>query len=218
MTSLVGKWVVQTADEPAQAYTRPDHVHYWRGQVWGRRRRLLSDLNLWVSLVFGGVLTWLVNVVPGGDLEIADVGGAGLGYASIAFGACITGIVLVLSLPSEDRVRRWATTAMKGSSFSHYSDLVFVLSWSAIAQLSVILISLGGYLFGGHVEMAPDAPRASHIFALYGCMLIATYAFLQLFTVVSTLSQIAVVTIDDIGRRATRTDSTRAPAPRGEEH
>ena len=193
---------MQTASETAErSYSRPEHVHFWRGQVWGRRGRLLKDSSLWVALAFGGLVTWLVNTSPGGDLEIADVGGAGLSYAAIAFGACITGIVLVLSLPSEQRVHRWATTGMKDSPFSHYSDLVFVLTWSAISQLSVILLSLGGYLFGGHIEMAPDDPRTSHVVALFGCMFVAVYAFLQLFTVVSTLSQIAFVTIDEFGRR-----------------
>lgn len=122
---------------------------------------------------------------------------AGLSYASIALGACITAAVLVLSIPSAERVERWVQTSSPGSEFSHFSDLVFVFTWSAVAQLLVIGVSLGAYLFGGDVLMAPAHPRWTHIVALAVTLTITLYAFWQLMTVIATLSQVAYVTISE---------------------
>ena len=191
----------QPSSKLPSSLTRPEHIRFWRGQVWRRRRRLACDWTLFASLVSGIILTVLVFHSPGGQLEIREIGAAGLSYAAIAFGACVTGVVLTLSLSSPERVRRWATTTRsEGSEFSNYSDLVFVLTWSAVMQLGVIALSLGAYLFGAKIVMAPHNARLSHYLVLDVSLTIATYAFLQLFTVVSTLSLVSYVINDDANR------------------
>lgn len=174
-----------------------EDLFYWRGQVKGRRRQLLKDGTLWLALALGTLCLLLSSHVPIQNLKIVDVATAALSYASIAFGACITSIVLVVSLAPVERVKEWSSKGATGSKYSHYSDLVFVLTWSAIAQLGVIGLGLGSFIFGGETVVVPEDPWLSHRALLWVCSVVAFYAFSQLFTVVSTLSQIAVVTIHE---------------------
>src|SRR4051794_9718636 len=113
---------------------RKARVSFLLGQVWPRRARITYlDFTFWIALASGPGLAILFSKLPGGDLAIRDLAGAGLSYASIAFGACVTGVVLVLTIPNPKHAERWATRTSGSSQFSHYSDLIFVLTWSAVA-------------------------------------------------------------------------------------
>lgn len=178
-------------------FNGPKHGQYWRGQVWGRRSKLVKDRSLWLALVVGTILTASSRHLPVVDMHISDLSSAALTYASIAFGACITSLVLAVGLFPIERVKTWSTQGEAGSQFSHFSDLVFVFTWSATAQLAVIAFGLGGFFFGADITVVPDSPRLSHWLLLYASCVTLLYAFLQLFTVVSTLSQMAWVTITE---------------------
>jgi hypothetical protein len=135
-----------------------------------------------------------------GDLQISSVSGAALGYAALSFGACVTGAVLALTLPSEERVRRLATTGKDDSEFSHYSDLVFNFTWSAMAQLALVLAVAFAYLLGGDTPVWPANPRWSHVALLVVAVAVGVYSVIRLFSVLYTMSQVAAVVISDIAK------------------
>ena len=76
--------------------SRDRHRFYWRGQVYPRRMRLtVRDWSFWLAILTGPLLVILIGHLPGRRLSIHQLAGAGLSYASIAFGACVTGVVLL---------------------------------------------------------------------------------------------------------------------------
>jgi hypothetical protein len=190
--------LVSESTQTNSVVTNTKHADYWRGQVWGRRSKLITDPTLVLALAVGSILTVTAPLLPVSGLLIPDLATAALTYSSIAFGACITALVLAVSLSPIERIKKWSMEALTGSEFSHYSDLVFVLTWSAIAQLTVIAFGLGAFFLGTGIPIVPDSPRPSHWLLLWASCVIFVYAFLQLLTVVSTLSQIAYVTIDEL--------------------
>lgn len=176
---------------------RPHH-RYWAGQVWPRRRQILLHRHVVWTVGFTALVVALCATQPVGDLQISSVSGAALGYAALSFGACVTGAVLALTLPSEDRVRRLATSGNEGSEFSHYSDLVFNFTWSAVAQLALVVAVAFAYLLGGDTLVWPGTPLATHVALLVVAVAIGVYSVIRLFSVLYTMSQVAAVVISDI--------------------
>lgn len=160
-----------------------------------RAGRLLLDRNLGLSLLAALLLTAFGRDLPLGTLQIGDLASAGLAYSALAFGACVTGAVLTVSLAPYRRVRELATSGPEDWRYPHYSELLFVFTWSAVAQLAVILASLLAYIMGGSTVVGPADPYPSHLVLLFLAASVLVYALLQLFTVVATLSQLGVVLI-----------------------
>jgi hypothetical protein len=178
---------------PQPITVRPGDIHYWRGQVWPRRRQLLTDRTLILAICGGALLTALAWHQPLGKAKISDLAGAELAFASISFGACVTGAVLALTLSPRDRISEWAGIVLPGKRFSIYSDLMFVFTWSAVSQLGVIVAAGLGFFLGGDGSIGPSRPRWSHIALLSLNCTIIIYALAQLFTIIATISQLAVV-------------------------
>ncbi|WP_201732350.1 hypothetical protein [Acidithrix sp. C25] len=114
-------------------------------------------------------------------------------FASISFGACLTGAVVALTVPSEKAREDWASRGLTNGSFSHFSDLMFVFTWSAICQLGVVGAAIGLYL--SEAPLSPATPE--HVYLALPIFLeilgiVGVIAFAQLIAVVSTISQIAV--------------------------
>lgn len=179
---------------------RPHH-RYWKGQVWPRRRLILLHRHMAWAAGFTALVVALCATQPVGALQISSVSGAALGYAALSFGACVTGAVLALTLPSEDRVRKLATSGTRGSEFSHYSDLVFNFTWSAVAQLALVLTVAFAYLLGGDTPVWPSNPRWTHVALLITAVAVGVYSVIRLFSVLYTMSQVAAVVISDIASK-----------------
>ncbi len=195
---------------PLQSDSPPFH-RYWQGQVWPRRRQIFLHRHILISVVVTVVVVLLCASQPVGRLQISSVAGAALGYAALSFGACVTGAVLALTLPSEERVRRLATSGRKDSDFSHYSDLVFNFTWSAMAQLILVLAVAFAYLLGGDTLVWPTNPLNSHIALLCIAVFTGAYSVIRLFSVLYTMSQVAAVIIADIARPA-QLEADKSPA------
>ncbi|MGR6524123.1 hypothetical protein ACU5JM_21010 [Rhodococcus erythropolis] len=104
------------------------------------------------------------------------------------------GAVLALTIPTTE-VKIWATTASKGNRHSNYSDLIFIFTWSGLAQLMVVLTSILGFLFGGDMQAAP--PNGATLNSVWVALaaLIFFYALAQLVTAITTISQMGTVLI-----------------------
>lgn len=165
----------------------------------------------------GGVgLLIAVKRLPAADLEIHSVAGSLLDYAAIGLGACITALVLAISLAPERRVQTWSDTYAEGREFSTYSELLFVLSWAAMAQLAAITTALLAITLGGDIQLMPDDPLLTHSVSFLLASSVVCYAIWELGTVISTLSMIGAVTLIEAvhGQRETGrvgTDASDAP-------
>lgn len=108
-------------------------------------------------------------------------------------GGCFTACVLALALPGEKRIQKWARAKGEIKGSSDYSDLIFVLVWSSLAQFSLIITCVVALLAGGtNVVYPPTAPFYQYL-SIGTATLIFNYAALELFTVIDTLMRVGIV-------------------------
>jgi hypothetical protein len=177
---------------------RTDRWHnpnnFWLCQVWQRRRKLFSLRRAVSAVAVGLAAAFLVPRAGDEQALVPNLAVTALTFASISFGACLTGAVLALTVPSKDQRNFWSQSGLPGGMFSHFSDLLFVFTWSAMSQLAVVGAGLGLYL-----SEAPPTPVASqHVYVALRVFLgllgaTGVNAVLQLTAVVKTISQLAVV-------------------------
>lgn len=168
-------------------------VNLWMGQVAPRLPSLILDLHLYMALLGGSALAYITPQQPVAKLDIAVLAGAIMALASIAFGACITGAVLAITLAPRERITRWGQGQAKGSHFSHFSELIFVFVWSALAQLALIVVAGLAFIFGGAHIMWPEQFGGFQRVLIGGAGAVAMYAFIQLYNVVKAILQVGVV-------------------------
>jgi hypothetical protein len=190
---MVGSSVPE-AVSPTETPVNPNH--YWRYQVRHRRRKLVSWRRLvLIIIVTAAAVLWLPRDVNG-NLQLADMATAILTFAAISFGACLTGAVLALTIPSDAQRRELAAHKVSvDSRFTDFSDLVFTFTWSAMCQLPLVLLALVAYFVGGSIRI-PSGHFGGHLpeLVVLGLMAVAgVNAFGQLTTVVKTISQLAHV-------------------------
>lgn len=176
-------------------FTR-DHLRYWRGQVGPRLAAAFLNRRSAAALVLAAMSTVAISHAPSRRLEIQDLASAGLSYAALSFGACITGAVLVLTLPSRQQIAFWAQSKVRESAkHSNLSDLLFIFTFSAILQLAVAVVCGLAFLLGGDLPLWPSSPLLTHVALLLLALIIVFYSFAQLLVVVYTISQIGAVLI-----------------------
>jgi hypothetical protein len=183
---------VDSSDEPVLTEAAKKALRgsmYWRGQVLPRLDTMGKSPVLWLPVLSGLIVPWIVSCWVSIDTPISDVAGTGMNYAAIGFGACITGAVLGISLPGPGRVNLWAKIeTTKG--FSGYSDLVFALTWAALAQLGVVVVCILVIIVGGDEHLLPLDPKEEHLVLLGISLAIFLYAVVQLLVLVQTISQL----------------------------
>jgi hypothetical protein len=119
-------------------------IRYLRRQTCPRCWRLIFSFET-LALVAAAVAMWFWgHLLPLDKIKIAGVTGAILSYASIAFGFCLTGMALSLTIPDRAFAIKMATTYVgdEKKGLSTYSDLIFIFSWAALAHLVAIALSL----------------------------------------------------------------------------
>lgn len=193
--------------------TQPSEVSYFRGQVAPRAWRILRAPQLVISLIIGVAIGIVSPYLPIGDSSASSLSTAGLTFASVSFAACVAGAVLALTIPSTE-FRSLTTRKNAKQKFSSYSTLIFTFTWSAFAQLGVVAASICGILFGADYLASPtDGPVINRV-SLGVASALFSYAFLQLATVLTTISQIAaVLNAIDTTSSVENKDSSRAVNP-----
>lgn len=171
----------------AQATKR---TRYFRGQVWPRRRELFFSWRFLLPFMLAGSLVVSLRLTTTLVVPIQDVASLGLNYSALAFGACVTGAVLAIGLPSEDRIRRWTATTDPVTGYSQYGKLVFATTWAAVSQLMVLLVSSLGLVIGNKTAILPVNALVTHSVLLALSLGVFLYAVLQLLILLSTVSQL----------------------------
>jgi len=190
---------------PDRSPRRDNLNNFWACQVWQRRARLFSRRRGILAVVIGLAAAFLIPRIGNEQALVSDLAATSLTFASISFGACLTGAVLALTVPSKVQRDDWSQSSLPGSPFSHFSDLVFVFTWSAMSQLAVVGASVGLYL----TEAPPTTIATQHVDVALQIFLgilgaVGINAVLQLTAVVRTISQLAVTSAS----AKSNTDST----------
>jgi hypothetical protein len=165
-----------------------------KGQIKPRLRALLLDRQWFVVVPVWLAFFLAMSSSLAKRVVIKDIALAQISVASLSFGACVTGLVLSLTLNTE-RATAWATTRRPGAYFSNLSDLIFVFVWSALCQLAVIFSAFSSLIIGAGKNVYVRDESIGHRVLLAIAVFIATYAFFQLVSVLRSLIQIGVVTI-----------------------
>ncbi|GGM63049.1 hypothetical protein [Microbacterium saperdae] len=189
---------------------------FWSGEVWGRRKQLLKDPALWVSLVLACVTGLIAPFIPLGALYVQDLANYALLYAALSFGAAIAGAGIALGVPGDKRVRRWSNLKPQGSRYSAFQNLLFTFAWSAMIQIGLVLVSFLAIAFGTGFAVIPLGVAFSdawfHYFVVYLAFWLWWYALFELSAVVRIFMQVAgaivkenVLNVDEGGKEESAT-------------
>jgi hypothetical protein len=176
---------------------------YISDQVWPRRYSFLGA-EFWLAAAGALALAFFASSWGLADTKVGQAITAVLAYAAVAFGFCLAGLTVALTLPSEGFSRRLASTAppthmveKSGRVPNAYSDLLFVFSWTAIAHWAVIffgffeLVACG---FGGALVEDPFCIASRVRLGVLGFLVL--YAVFQFLITLITLSQVGNRYID----------------------
>lgn len=178
-------------------------VLYGIEQVRPRWRRIV--LQPQILLVGGiGIASFIYGTRwPAANLKSIDIGTMILTYAAIAFGFCITGMVLVLTLPSDKFLKVLQGHKLDPKSQSSYLDLLFVFSWTAVCHW--LLVVTGLFLLLAHGAdrnlLTVSDGRAWRIFIswLFG---MCSYSLIQFLLTVITLAQVGQLYSRELSKSA----------------
>jgi hypothetical protein len=174
---------------------------YLTTEVWPRRKDVVGGSELWLAV--GGALMLSLFASKWGiaATKVGELVTVALAYAAVAFGFCLAGLTVALTLPNDGFVRDLATKApseaqikRKGRVPNAYSDLLFVFSWTAIAHWIVIVVGLLVLVEAGY-----DTQLICGHFNLDEKIRLALLAFFLLYAVFQFL--ITLITLSQVGNR-----------------
>jgi hypothetical protein len=129
---------------------------------------------------------------------VGDILTVVLAYAAVAFGFCLAGLTVALTLPDEKFVHKLATmepserqVIKKSRAVNAYSDLLFVFSWTAVAHW--LVISFGLFLLvacGAEHKLVAGSYGLNERLTLGVFSFFVVYALCQFLITLITLSQV----------------------------
>jgi hypothetical protein len=166
-------------------------VFYATKGLLPRLRRIVINLGFALSIVIGVTCFSQGPNLPVAQLKSSDVGSMILTYAAIAFGFCITGMALVLTLPNDRFLKSLQCHKIDSKSQSSYLDLLFVFSWTAVCHWLLVVSGIAIIIFRGTVPnlMSQSDALGWRLFVSWFFGLCA-YSLIQFLMTVITLSQL----------------------------
>jgi hypothetical protein len=190
---------------------------YLAEQVRPRWREIVTEPEWWLAVAVALVGALWGHRLALGDSKIGDVLTAVLAYAAVAFGFCLAGLTVALTLPDQrfavslakleaqtplKGFARWRRTKGEAFTESAYGKLLFVFSWTAalhwvVIVLAFVLLAARGY----DAALIPDDASwwTRGITSMLALFLI--YAGMQFLVTLITLSQVGNAYIDDLRSR-----------------
>lgn len=166
-----------------------------RGQILPRWRQVVRTWETLIAAVPAILLASFSQFLPSAELPIDSIAYLGFTFAAISTGAGFSAIILSLCLPGADRLHRWSNQPGTLENKSALSDLVFVLVWSTLIQVSLVACCALATAFGGDLSFAPPGMSNVHRISIGAGMFVFFYAIVELVIVVQTLCQVGVVII-----------------------
>lgn len=127
-------------------------LSYVKTGLLPRLGRILFQPQVLLSVVIGASCFHWGPSLAAAQLKASDVGGMILTYAAIAFGFCITGMALVLTLPSDRFLKTLQNHKSDTKGQSSYLDLLFVFSWTAVCHWLLVVSAIAAILMRGTVR------------------------------------------------------------------
>jgi hypothetical protein len=175
---------------------------YGKDEVLPRWKRILVQPQVGCAVVVGYLAAKYGSAWPMASLKMADATTMLLTYAAIAFGFCIAGMALVLTLPSEAFVSLLMKHKLGRHSQNSYSDLLFVFSWTAIVHWSVVVLSITAVCIRRNDRTVLNQWDGAGWKILVGSIIaLAIYALIQFLLTVITLSEVGRLYIREFPRR-----------------
>jgi hypothetical protein len=174
---------------------------YARDEVITRLMRVAWSTEVFVAATVGITLGIEGPAWNFAHIKPTEVSTALLTYAAIAFGFCISGMALVLTLPNQTFITWLIQEPIPRKSTNAYSDLLFVFSWTAVCHwllvvLAFLLLSLGNGR-DNLIKWSDTRVWRTFIGILFG---ITIYSSIQFLLTVITLSQVGRLYIKRIER------------------
>ena len=176
-------------------------LSYVKTGLLPRLRRILFQPQVLLSIAIGASCFHWGPSLAAAQLKASDVGGMILTYAAIAFGFCITGMALVLTLPSDRFLKTLQNHKSDTKGQSSYLDLLFVFSWTAVCHWLLVVSAIAAILLRG---TAPALLTASdgcgwRVFVSWFSAICA-YSLIQFLMTVITLSQVGELYSKELAR------------------
>jgi len=164
---------------------------YLRDEIGPRVESIIGGSELWLSLFIGIACAVWGDQILLGKAKIGDIVGGLLTYASIAFGFCLAGLTLALTLPDQNFVKKLATSKVSNRKHDAYSDLLFVFSWTAICHWVAIVAFIAALVLAGpQSDILPAAAPISRRVVVAVIAFITAYGVLRFLITLITLSQV----------------------------
>lgn len=145
-----------------------------------------------------GVLTsFSLEHLPGSRLAIWDVASVGVSFATASLALCLTVLVLIIALPGQNRVEKWARNNRRNGASNSYTELVFAVLWAAVTQLGFLICCFINLIFGGDIPIGVHGMWPSHRFSLFLSFALLTYSISELYSVLATVCRLAVVMVKE---------------------
>ncbi len=178
---------------------------YIHDEALPRIGSIMKGSELWISVLAGTLLGHFADDVISGVKPVDTVAGALLTYAAIAFGFCLAGLTLALTLPDNSFARRLATARKKRESANAYSDLLFVFSWTALCHW-ILILSLLALLAVCEpaLTIMPSHAAWPHRAVVSIMAALSLYGILQFLITLITLSQLGRTYIEFLSRDDSR--------------
>lgn len=189
-------------------------------QVLVRWRDIVSSSEFLLALVAGVLFAFLPSSAQIAQTTLGDLATGVLAYAAVAFGFCLAGMTVALTLPDREFARRLAkprtpeTQTNSKLSPDAYSDLLFIFSWTATAHWLVV-ITFFATILGCGIDRALVPPDPSiGVKAGNGLLgFVFTYAVMLFLVTMLTLSQVGQTYIRDLRDRPGPSEQDDGPPP-----
>lgn len=166
-------------------------LYYARNGIRPRLRRIVLQPQVALSLCMGAICFYWGPGSNAGGLKPNDVAGVILTYAAIAFGFCITGMALVITLPSDNFLRKLQRHHTHANGQSSYLDLLFVFSWTAVCDWILVVLGIVTILVRGTAATLLDKADGGGWRLFVSLFLaICVYSICQFLMTVITLAQV----------------------------
>lgn len=168
--------------------------HYVRDEAAPRIRKIIFSTEFFVAIALGILAAKWGDSANLADVKIGDVVATLLTYSAIAFGFCLSGLTVALTLPNDTFVRYLAKLKPNAKTFDAYSDLMFVFSWTALIHwIDVVALVVVLILAGANQKVLPPTASSTQKTVVGALTFFITYGIFQFMLTLITLAQVGRV-------------------------
>lgn len=147
--------------------------------------------SFWGSVLFSLMFTFLFFNTQAIKFEIKDITSLIISYSSISFSACLTALVLSLTIPGNDRIGRWASYENDNVGSNAYLDLVIVLAFSALTQVMLLGYTMIFSILQGPDTLTSNPGGLTNYLYILSLSFLVSYSFIRIYVILETVWQVA---------------------------